>query len=265
MESERSKLLQSNYYKEALIYLVSKSQESTFTDYLHGTQDMNILPEMREQTCNWIFDLCASYGTSSKTPQLACQILDSFLSKKKLRNLSVLKLVKALAVHIAMKFESDGNSSFLSMEDIHELCGLNFSPSAICSTELYILQTIRWDFGTPTASEIIRYMLLATCPEYDFKELFSRSDAYCAMCYADYSLIMFRPHVIAAASICCILDRRGEVDFKREWLNSLCQFSELRLNVDEIYLCAQEITSRIHTYLRIRSTVSISTQSSETI
>lgn len=265
MESERSNLLESNYYKDTLIYLVSKSQELIFTDYLDSTQHMNILPEMRTQACNWIFDLCADCGTSSKTPQLACHILDSFLSKKRLSNLTILKLIKALAVHIAMKFEHDLNSSFLSQKDIEKLCGSRFSLKAISDTELYILQVINWNFNAPTASEIMRHMLLAVCPDYDFSELCSRSDAYCAMCYADYSLIMFRPHVISAASVCCVLERRGQLDFKRDWLNSLCQISELRLNLDEINLCAQQIEYRISTYPSIRSADSSSTNSSETI
>lgn len=265
MESERRNLLQSNYYKETLIHLVSKSHGLTFTGYLEGTQEMNIPPEMRAQACNWIFDICAECGTSSKTPQLACHIMDSFLYKKRLNNLTILKLIKALAVHIAMKFERDLKSGFLSKKDIYKICGYRFTLSAIGDTELYILQTIHWDLSAPTASEIMQHMLLVVCPEHNFRELLSRSDAYCALCYADYALIMFRPHVIAAASICCVLERMGQVDFKREWLNSLSQFSELELNIDQINLCAQEISSRISNYIRIRSTDSISTNSSETI
>ena len=262
---ERRKLLESHYYKETLIYLVSKSQKLSFTDYLNGIQEMNILPEIRAQACNWIFDLCADYGTSSKTPQIACHILDSFLSKKKLNNLTILKLVKALAVHIAMKFEYMLQPSYLREKAIYRLCGSRFTLSDIRATELYVLQAINWDFSAPTASEIAQHMLLAICPEYNFSEILRNSDAYCAMCYADYSLIMFRPHVIAAASICCVLKRRGHIDFEKEWLNSLCQISELNLNVEEISLCAQEITSKVSTYLSIRSSDSISTNSSETI
>lgn len=262
MGSERGKVSISTYYLDTLIYLVQKSQNLFCTDYLKHTQEKNILPEMREQACNWIFDFCADCETSSRTPQLACYILDSFLAKKKLNNLAILSLIEALAVHIAMKLECDDS---FDIEEIQQLLENRFTISAIHTTERYMLQVIQWDINPPTASEILRHMLLAVCPDFDFSYLYARSDAYCAMCYADYSLNMFRPHIIAAASVCCVLDRIKQTDFKNEWLLQLSQIPGLKLDLEQVNLCAQEISSKITSFMnRSLSSDTLSTQSSET-
>ena len=262
MNSERGTGSISTYYLDTLIYLVQESQKLLCTDYLRDIQQSSIPPEMRQQACNWIFDFCSDCETSSRTPQLACFILDSFLAKKKLNNLSVLKLVKALSVYISMKLERD---DFLKIEEIQQLCVSRFSISAILTTERYMLEAINWNINAPTAAEILRHMLLAIRPDHDFFYLYARSDAYCAMCYADYSLNMYRPHIIAAASICCVLDRIKHTDFKIEWLNELSQIAGLNLDIEQVNSCAQEMITSITTYLsRSVSSDSLSTQSSET-
>ena len=242
---------------EAFLYLAESSEPNNL-DYTQNTQCGVITPGMREELCNWIFDLCADYETSSKTPQLACNLVDSFLSKKRINSPSVLSLVGAIALHIALKLE--GDYSFTPQE-IQRLCGGKFALCVVQSTELFMLEILQWKLSKPTASESLQFMLSAFCPEFDFSFLIKRADAISALCYADYELSQNSPLVIAMASAFHVLDKMNHTEFKKDLTK--CVENVVRLDHSQITQCMQGIYHKVLLMRKTYSTDSISTASSD--
>jgi hypothetical protein len=257
MTSSLATCTQAQTSLETFLYLVESSVSNNL-DYTQNIQRGVITPAMREELCNWIFDLCVDYNTSSKTPQLACNLVDSFLSKKRINSPSVLSLVGAIALHIALKLE--GDYSFTPQE-IQKLCGGKFSLGVIQSTELFMLSILEWKLSKPTASEIMNFMLSAFCPEFDFSFLIKRAEAISALCYADCELSQNSPLVIAVASASHVLDKLNHTEFKRDLYS--CVENVVRLDHSQINDCMLGIYHKVLLMRKTYSKDSISTASSE--
>jgi hypothetical protein len=107
-----------------------------------------------------------------------------------------------------------------------------FADVHIQVTELFVLQTLEWQISLPTASEILRVLLLVTGITMNLQKLFERSDAFVLSCYLDSKIIKFSPCEIAVVSVVCALEQFNQAGFRNQWVNYVC----LRLKLDVLAL-----------------------------
>ena len=122
-------------------------------------------------------------------------------------------------------------------------CSGRYSISTVQITELYILEKLEWKIDIPTASEIIRSLLLATGVSYDLSKIFERSDAFTVICYLDSNLIKFSSLEIAIVSTVCALEQFNQLVFRNQWINSLN--NKIDLNLVSIDSCKRELVERL--------------------
>ena len=108
-------------------------------------------------------------------------------------------------------------------------CSGRYSISTVQITELYILEKLEWKIDIPTASEIIRSLLLATGVSYDL--------------YLDSNLIKFSSLEIAIVSTVCALEQFNQLVFRNQWINSLN--NKIDLNLVSIDSCKRELVERL--------------------
>jgi hypothetical protein len=162
----------------------------------------SIPPQLRERLVDWIFDTCYELKGSNKTGQLAVVLFDLFISRREVVNGGVYKLVGAVTLMLAFKFEERHR---LRPCDVVELCRKTYSVTAVVTTERFMLDTLNWDLLQLTAAEALPYQLVLTSDFEALSGLLKRCDAYAALCYSDAELAKLGAQTIAAASFCCVL------------------------------------------------------------
>jgi hypothetical protein len=163
-----------------------------------------IASDVRERLVDWTFDTCFELKGSAKTAQLAVVLYDLFISRREVANVSVLKLVVAVALMLAFKIDE---SISLTPTNVVVLCGRAYPVTAVLTVERFMLETLHWDLLQPTAAEALPYQLVQTEDFEAFGGLLVKCDAYAALCYSDAELSKLTAHTIAAVSFCCALGK----------------------------------------------------------
>jgi hypothetical protein len=172
----------------------------------------------RESIIHWLAEICEEKSFSKKVEQLAISYIDLFLSRKALPDPSLLELITYICLSLSLKYEE---LRHLSFSDIFYLCGQRFSEKVIQTTQIYTLSLLDWQLEIPTPGEILTYLLITTCENFQWEPIVKSAEGFMMVARSDYELSRQPLVSIAIASALCVFEKSKLTTFASEWLNQL--------------------------------------------
>ena len=234
------------YTTQTLEYLVERSkyfQQQISFDYLKDIQLGKITSSNRESLIHWLSDICEEKGFSSKVEQLSISYIDIFLSKKSLPDPCFLELITYICLSISLKYEE---LRHLSFQDIFFLCGQRFSEKVIETTQVYILTLLEWRLEIPTPNEILSYLLIETCENFQLEQIKKSADGFIMVARSDYELSRQPPISIAIASALCVFEKSKLNAFAVNWLQEVS--TRYELDSDMLKEMAKAIWDKVNSF-----------------
>ena len=224
------------YYRtniEHLSVLARGGTDQQHASHLPGT----ISEEQRWKAISHMLETGFKVGVGSKAGQLACLYFDEFCAKWTEVVVELLSAVALTALMIAAKLDG---TVVLTPDWVSQQSGSTLSTANILDLEVLILHILDWDLDLPTASELSRFLLSFSAPGYDFTELMEAGDCYASLCYSLRSLTAYGAEAIALASICCVLEQRGQTEFRDQWMDKVGSVTKVGRDT------VRELSGRIH-------------------
>lgn len=218
------------YTNQTVEYLLDRSKvyhRQISFDYLKEIQNGRITPDNREHLIHWVSEICSEKGFSQKTVQLTISYIDLFLSKKAIPDCTFLKLITYICLSLALKYEE---MRHLSCQEIYILCQQKFSIEVIETTQIYILGLFDWVLEIPEPNEILSYLMLATCEDFNWESIRKSVEQFVLVARSDYDLSRNSPVAIAIASALCVFDKWKLKTFSCEWLRTVTEKYEFNSN-----------------------------------
>ena len=183
----------SEYVAHIYVYLRKREMEMRVNPRYMSSQ-IDISESMRRMLVTWMVDVGLEFQLMSETTFLAVTIVDQFLQQRKVPR-DRLQLLGIAAMLMASKYEEIYHPP---VEDFLYICANAFDRPQLVKMELYVLQTLKFDLGFPTALNFLRRYskaagsdaALHTCCKY-FLEL----------SLAVYAMVGFPPSKIAASAV----------------------------------------------------------------
>jgi hypothetical protein len=220
----------SNYIPEIFRYFSSRTAPVIGSSSTRGIYD-NVF--------KWLYSISESNQISANTFQLSIELFKIFMQSNSFSPPN-LRLLGITCLFISSKYHGEGN---WTLQQVRSFSGENFSAVHIQITEIYVLQTLNWKVALPTASEVLRVLLMATGITINFNRLFERSDAFVLSCYLDSKLIKFSTNEIAVVSVVCALEQFNQTDFRNQWVNYV--FPRLRLDALALDRCKDMLVEKL--------------------
>jgi len=234
------------YTNQTVEYLLDRSEvyhgQINF-DYLKEIQNGKITPVNREHLIHWVSDICSEKGFSQKTVQSTISYIDLFLSKKPIPDCTFLKLITYICLSLALKYEE---MRHLSCQQIFILCQQKFSIEVIETTQMYTLGLFEWALEIPEPNEILGYLMLATCENFDWESIRKSVEKFILVARSDYELSRNSPVAIAIASALCVFDKWKLEAFSSEWLRTVTEKYEF--NSKSLLDLARGICNKVGSY-----------------
>ena len=194
---------------------------------------------VREKILNFLYNLSESHNFPTSTFELSVELFNFFLSKTPL-NPPNLELVGITCLFIAVKYCGETHWDIRQAQRI----SLNkFTEFHIEITEIFILQTVNWQIAIPTASEILRVLLLATGVSCNFQKVFERADAFVVTCYLDGKSWRYCAAEIAVVGVVCALEQFNQISFRNQWVNFIC--GRLKLDANRLDSCKMVLVEKL--------------------
>lgn len=193
----------------------------------------------RGKTLSLLYSISESHNLSTYTFQLSVEIFNIFLSKNTLSPPD-LELVGLACLLISNKYNGD---SHLDLRQIERLSSNKFTVFHIQIIEIYILQTLNWQVSIPTASEILRVLLLVTGVNTNFQKVFERSDAFVLHFYLDAKFTKFCAVELAVVAVVCALEQFNQTAFRNQWVGFVC--SRHALDVNRLDCCKTLLVEKL--------------------
>jgi len=163
--------------------------------YLEG--QTKILPAMRALLVDWMSGVVLQLCLHPETLQLAVACLDRFLQVEVGRvEKEILQLSGATALLIASKYEETYPPE---VAEICHLAGGAVLESQIRDHELWILQSLGFNIGTPLPQQFLRWARYAA-PGLVKKDVYCLAQYFTELSLVDYNLAATRASVRAAAA-----------------------------------------------------------------
>lgn len=193
----------------------------------------------REKILTLLYSICESNNLSPSSFQLSVQLFNTFLSNTPI-NPPNLELVGLTSLFISNKYYGEAHWDLVQMERISSN---KFSSFHIQITEIFILQSINWQVANPTASEILRVLLLVTGVNSNFQKVFERSDAFVVTCYLDAKFCRYCAAEIAVVAVVCALEQFNQIAFRNQWVGFVC--TRLRLDGSRLDGCKMMLVEKL--------------------
>lgn len=109
----------------------------------------------REKVVGWIYDRCSELGTSTRTPQLAANLIDLYHAQEPDIDPGSLQALGVAALLISLKVLE---SVDLGPAYIAQLPGVSVSPRTVAELELGLLVVTDWALDLPVAADIADFL-----------------------------------------------------------------------------------------------------------
>lgn len=193
-------------------------QERKQAEYLKDTSWIakdawGTLGGRREDVMNYLFDLCYQLDFEPQTAQCAAALLDAFLNRRPVRDVSVVKLVGMVCIMIASKqIELKG----LIPDELSAISKSRYRSSDICTLEQFVITALDWNLNLLTAAEVIP-SILSNLSSLDTDRIAKLANNYAALCYTDAAMAAFGPIAIAIGSVCSALTQLNYLEYADDW------------------------------------------------
>lgn len=240
------------YQRNLLVNLSRPSvqQSRLQTDFLATTQKGEISLDDREICQELIFDTCSDLRVLGRVPQLASTYLDIVLSSAPISNKESLKIITAICIALALKF--DGYNKKNALGKVLQMCGIVLKKTVAGHIELQILQILGWKLDVITSYDIISLLLQMTKCPVKLDVFVEQCGKLAEHCYIDYRLSKCSPMVIAISSARCVFSRYGKDELEMEWLFRVSKIVSIDLKA--VNDCVGELTDITDGYRKTADT-----------
>ncbi|TVU29402.1 hypothetical protein EJB05_20966, partial [Eragrostis curvula] len=183
-------------------------------DYLATTQGGRVDAAARAALVQWMRDFSGLYCLDDDDAILhrAVSYVDRFLSARALPaedagDKNRLRLVGAVALHVAAKFEDPSAARDLKARDIACWCGYDATHADVLATERAMVASLRYRLGGPTANTFVDHFITRSRrhsqqgSEEDVAELRRVARLVADVSLFDYGCLKLLPSAVAAAAI----------------------------------------------------------------
>lgn len=215
------------YTTQTAEYLIERSEVFSSQigfDYLKDIQKNKITEANREHLIHWLSDICSEKDFSQKTVQLTISYVDLFLSKRPIPDASFLELITYVCLSVALKYEE---MRHLSCQEIYILCKEKFSINVIQTTQMYTLGLLNWVLEIPEPTEILFYILMSTCDDFEWEPIRKCSESFILVARSDYLLSRNSPALIGISSALCVFEKWQLKEFSSTWLSTISEKYQL--------------------------------------
>ncbi|XP_066380868.1 putative cyclin-F2-1 [Miscanthus floridulus] len=178
-------------------------------DYLETTQGGRMSQDTRATLVGWMKRFTQCYGLAPGTLHRAVSYADRFLSVQQMADVGMhrLRLLGAVAVYAAAKYEDQGTVELLDAAEIASYCsrcgGGRFTSSKeeVLDMERTLLAALDYRLGRPTAYTFVEHFTRHYGEEELRLELRSCAHDFVDMSLFHYSCLQHNPSAVAAAAM----------------------------------------------------------------
>ena len=163
---------------------------------------------------DWLASVTFSFKFEKDTLYLAVDIIDRFLTKKKVRK-SELQLVGAAAFFVASKYEEVYP---MYLEKLCYICDDVYNEDDFLYMETKILKTLNYQVTVPTGNTFLPRFLKAA---HANEEVSNIANYILIESLQNYNLLEYYPSELAAASVMIARDTVG----RPAWSHTLCKYT----------------------------------------
>ncbi|KMZ76269.1 Cyclin-B2-2 [Zostera marina] len=181
-------------YVEDIYTFYRKTEESgcVSPDYMTNQSDIN--EKMRAILIDWLIEVHYKFELMDETLFLTVNIIDRFLAQQTVIR-KRLQLVGVTAMLLACKYEE---VSVPVVDDLILISDRAYTRKEILDMENLILNTLQFKMSVPTPYVFMRRFLKAADSD---KKLELLSFFVIELCLVEYSMLKFKPSMLAAAAI----------------------------------------------------------------
>lgn len=166
----------------------------------------NLNPTMRSILVDWIVEVHMKFRLTPETLYLAVNLLDRYLFRVEVRR-SKLQLVGVTALLIACKYEEIYPPE---VRDCVYITNRAYTRQEVLDMELEILEKLRYKVAVPTAHPFLQRFLHILKASTMARHA---SHYYMERVLQEYEFLVFRPSIVAAASVCLALNHPDICDY----------------------------------------------------
>lgn len=181
-------------YVEDIYTFYRKAEESGCVSPDYMTNQCDINEKMRAILIDWLIEVHYKFELMDETLFLTVNIIDRFLAKQTVVR-KRLQLVGVTAMLLACKYEE---VSVPVVDDLILISDRAYTRKEILDMENLILNTLQFKMAVPTPYVFMRRFLKAANSD---KKLELLSFFVIELCLVEYSMLKFKPSMLAAAAI----------------------------------------------------------------
>lgn len=121
---------------------------------LNAAAEVHLIPSWRSQMCSWAYSVVDTFAFSRHTVAVCFDILDRFLAKECLKDVTLTRqefqLVSMTALYVAVKVNESGER--LCMETLIDMSRGYFSTEDFEEAEMDMVDSLQWRLSPPTAN-----------------------------------------------------------------------------------------------------------------
>ena len=195
--------------------------------YMLSQLDIN--ESMRKLLVNWMVEVSIEFQLMSETLFLSVSLLDQFLQLRKVPR-DRLQLLGMASMLLASKYEEIWHPP---VEDFIYISAGTYERDDVIKMELYMLQTLQFDIGFPTSLHFLRRFSKAARSD---PRLHTCCKYFIELALPQYSMVAFRPSVVAASAVYLGRKLAGKKPLWNETLQHYTTFTE-----DQLIPCVKSL------------------------
>ncbi|KAG4076372.1 hypothetical protein HA402_005815 [Bradysia odoriphaga] len=194
--------LESEYVKDIYNYLQHLEKKFAIPEsYLSAQRE--VTPKMRTVLIDWLNEVHLQFHLFTETYYLTVGIIDRYLNEYTVTSRKNLQLVGVAAMFLACKYEEMYPPM---LKDFVFITDDTYSASQIMTMEQHILRKLDFDLSAPSVIHFVRrFSKAANTSQLEH----TMSKYFIELASIDYSMVHYRPSIIAAAAVFMTLKLRS--------------------------------------------------------